>query len=55
MAEITPLEVIQHEVFRGWLLDLRDDKARARITMRIRRLELGNPGDGRCCAEGDEQ
>jgi putative addiction module killer protein len=44
MAMVTPLEVIQHDVFREWLLDLRDDKARARIAVRIRRLELGNPG-----------
>jgi putative addiction module killer protein len=27
------------------LLDLRDRQARARITVRIRRLSLGNPGD----------
>jgi putative addiction module killer protein len=45
MAVVTPLEVIQHDVFREWLLELRDDKARARIAVRIRRLELGNPGE----------
>jgi putative addiction module killer protein len=45
MAEVAPLEVIQHDVFREWLLGLRDAKARARITVRIRRLELGNPGE----------
>lgn len=45
MAVVTPLEVVQHDVFREWLLDLRDDKARARIVARLRRLELGNPGD----------
>jgi putative addiction module killer protein len=45
MAEVIPLEVIQHDVFREWLLNLRDDRARARITVRIRRLELGNPGE----------
>jgi putative addiction module killer protein len=28
------------------LLKLADDKARARITIRLRRLEFGNPGDG---------
>ncbi len=37
--------VRQTEVFRLWLLGLRDAEARARIAARIRRLELGNPGD----------
>lgn len=32
-------------VFREWLLVLRDDKARARINMGVRRFEMGNPGD----------
>jgi putative addiction module killer protein len=45
MAVVRPLIVDQHDVFRDWLLRLADDKARARITMRLRRLELGNPGD----------
>ena len=44
MVEVVPLEVIQHDVFRNWLLDLRDGRARARIAMRVRRLEMGNPG-----------
>ena len=45
MIEAKPLIIDQHDVFRDWLLKLADDKARARITMRLRRLELGNPGD----------
>jgi putative addiction module killer protein len=45
MAVVRPLIVDQHDVFRDWLLRLADDKARAQITMRLRRLELGNPGD----------
>lgn len=39
------IEVRQTMVFSGWLKSLRDINARARIMVRIRRLELGNPGD----------
>lgn len=44
MPEVIPLQVLQHDVFRDWLRKLRDDRARARIAARLRRLELGNPG-----------
>jgi len=39
------IEVRQTETFRAWLDGLRDDNARARIGIRIQRLERGNPGD----------
>ena len=39
------LEVRQTDVFAAWFAALRDREARARITVRIRRLSLGNPGD----------
>ena len=39
------IEVRQTDVFADWVADLRDRNARARITVRIRRLSLGNPGD----------
>jgi len=39
------IEVRQTEVFAEWFAGLRDRTARARITVRIRRLSLGNPGD----------
>ncbi len=39
------IEVRQTEVFVRWFARLRDVDARARITARIRRLSLGNPGD----------
>ncbi len=39
------LEVRQTDVFAAWFAGLRDRKARARVTARIRRLSLGNPGD----------
>jgi putative addiction module killer protein len=35
----------QTEVFVEWFASLRDERARARINVRIRRLSLGNPGD----------
>lgn len=46
------IEVRQTDDFRAWLRSLRDDRAVARITARIRRLELGNPGDARSLGEG---
>lgn len=46
------VEVRQTDEFRTWLRGLRDDRAVARITTRIRRLELGNPGDARSLGEG---
>jgi putative addiction module killer protein len=45
------IEVRQTETFAQWLAHLRDERARARINARIRRLTLGNPGDVR--AVGD--
>ena len=39
------LEIRQTAVFAAWFAGLRDREARARITVRIRRLSLGNPGD----------
>jgi len=38
-------EIRQTDVFAAWFAGLRDRKARARITTRIRRLSLDNPGD----------
>src|SRR6516164_2898302 len=39
------VEIRQTDVFENWFATLRDRAARARITARIRRLSLGNPGD----------
>jgi putative addiction module killer protein len=46
------IEVRQTEVFSNWLRKLRDEKARARIQIRIRRLSLGNFGDVKPVGEG---
>jgi putative addiction module killer protein len=45
-------EVRQTDEFRAWLRDLRDDRAAARIAVRIRRLEQGNPGDVKSLGSG---
>src|SRR4051812_36012940 len=39
------IEIRQTDVFAAWFKGLRDRDARARITVRLRRLSLGNPGD----------
>jgi putative addiction module killer protein len=38
--------------FRHWLENLPDAPTRARISARVRRLSLGNPGDVRPVGEG---
>lgn len=39
------IEVRQTEIFVAWVAALRDIQARARVIARVRRMELGNPGD----------
>ena len=46
------IEVRQTDLFANWLRRLRDEQARARIQIRIRRLSLGNFGDVRPVGEG---
>ena len=46
------VEVRQTEKFSGWLHRLRDANAVARIVGRIRRMEMGNPGDTRSVGQG---
>ena len=46
------IEVRQSTVFSDWLRSLRDRNATARIVARIRRLELGNPGDIKSVGDG---
>ena len=45
-------EVRQAAEFSGWLQRLRDANAVARIVGRIRRVEMGNPGDTRGVGHG---
>jgi putative addiction module killer protein len=44
--------VRQTEEFSDWLHRLRDANAVARIVGRIRRMEMGNPGDTRSVGQG---
>ncbi len=46
------IEVRQTIAFSEWLKALRDKNAAARIAVRIRRLELGNPGDIKSVGDG---
>lgn len=46
------IEVRQSAVFSKWLAGLRDHDVYARIVVRIRRLELGNPGDAKSVGNG---
>ncbi|SDI36011.1 putative addiction module killer protein [Bradyrhizobium sp. Rc2d] len=41
------IEVRQTEHFSEWLNRLKDANAVARITVRVRRMEMGNPGDSK--------
>lgn len=46
------LRVKRTPEFSGWLKDLRDIRARAKVISRIDRLALGNPGDVAPVGEG---
>lgn len=46
------IEIRQTDRYAAWIEDLRDDRARMRIEVRIRRLQLGNPGDVKPVGEG---
>lgn len=46
------IEVRQTDLFASWLRKLRDEHARARIQIRIRRLSMGNFGDVQPGGEG---
>jgi putative addiction module killer protein len=46
------IEVRQTDEFSDWLRRLRDANVVARIAGRIRRMEMGNPGDSRSVGQG---
>lgn len=46
------METTQTEEFKNWLKALRDANAKAKILVRIRRLESGNEGDSAPVGEG---
>lgn len=50
--EAIETEVYRTEAFNEWLAGLKDPRAVAKITARIDRLQLGNPGDAAPVGEG---
>ena len=46
------IEIRETEEFASWLERLRDQRAIARIQIRIRRLSLGNAGDAKSVGDG---
>jgi len=46
------LEIRETSDYADWFGRLRDRQARQRINVRIRRLQLGNPGDARPVGDG---
>jgi putative addiction module killer protein len=46
------VEIRRTEEFASWLDGLRDQKARARVLVRIERLAAGNPGDIKPVGQG---
>ena len=49
------VEIIESGVFRTWLDDLRDRRARVRINDRLRRLADGHAGDAKPVGEGVQE
>jgi putative addiction module killer protein len=46
------VELVETAVFVTWMEQLADPRARDRISIRLRRLAMGNPGDVRPIGEG---
>jgi putative addiction module killer protein len=46
------MRVRRTSVYKKWINNLRDSRARYRILTRIKRLEEGNPGDVKPVGEG---
>jgi putative addiction module killer protein len=41
------VQIIRTEEYASWIRPLRDDRAKAKIALRVDRLAPGNPGDGK--------
>jgi len=46
------IEVRQTDEYAKWFAGLRDMRAKARVTVRVRRLSLGNAGDVKAVGSG---
>ena len=49
---VVGIEILQSEDYEKWFESLHDTQTRARISIRLRRLSLGNPGDVRPVGSG---
>jgi putative addiction module killer protein len=52
LSAAEPIDVRQTREFVNWFESLRDQRAKARIVARVRRLSLGNFGDVKPLGEG---
>jgi putative addiction module killer protein len=46
------MKIRESSVYKKWIKNLRDERARYRINARIERLKQGNPGDVKPAGEG---
>jgi putative addiction module killer protein len=46
------MKIRESSVYKKWIRNLRDERARHRINARIERLKQGNPGDVKPVGEG---
>jgi putative addiction module killer protein len=46
------VKIRESSVYKKWIKNLRDERARYRINARIERLKQGNPGDVKPAGEG---
>jgi putative addiction module killer protein len=46
------MKILESSVYKKWIRNLRDERARYRINARIERLKQGNPGDVKPAGEG---
>lgn len=46
------IEIQKTDLYENWFRALKSENARARINARLRRLELGNPGDVKPVGQG---
>ncbi len=49
------IEVRQSDIFAQWFRKLKDRRAKDRIVVRIRRMEMGNPGDVKSVGGGVQE
>lgn len=46
------MKIVESSVYAQWIAGLRDQRARAHVRTRVRRLASGNPGDAKSVGDG---